>query len=140
MRRRRVALASTLALVALGAAWWLLSDGLTAEERRLVGRWVYRDPATGKPQSLTEFTADRLAVTEFIGGIRFQLHVERWSIRDGELVSDFEPRYYKRAFRPVATYFGWSSAPYSRSPVEIDGDTLTMIQPDGTRAILTRDP
>ena len=38
MTRRRLVLA-TLAAVALGAAWWLLSDGLSAEERRLVGTW-----------------------------------------------------------------------------------------------------
>jgi hypothetical protein len=39
MTRRRFVLAP-LAAAALGAAWWLLSDGLTAEERRLVGTWA----------------------------------------------------------------------------------------------------
>jgi hypothetical protein len=33
MTRRRLILAALLTIVALGAAWWLLSDGLTAEER-----------------------------------------------------------------------------------------------------------
>jgi len=36
MRRHRLALAAAFAVVALGASLWLLSDGLSAEERRLV--------------------------------------------------------------------------------------------------------
>ena len=43
MTRRRLVLAAALAVVALGAAWWLLDDGLSVEERRLVGTWTYED-------------------------------------------------------------------------------------------------
>jgi len=42
MTRRQLVLAAALAVAALGAVWWLLSDGLSAEERRLVGTWRLR--------------------------------------------------------------------------------------------------
>ena len=42
MTRRRLVLAAALAVVALGAAWWVVGDGLTAEEQRLVDTWLGR--------------------------------------------------------------------------------------------------
>jgi hypothetical protein len=48
MTRRRLILAASVAVVALGAAWWLTPDGLSVEERRLVGSWRHYDPESGE--------------------------------------------------------------------------------------------
>jgi hypothetical protein len=35
MTRRLLVLTAAVAVIAIGAGWWLLTDGLSAEERRL---------------------------------------------------------------------------------------------------------
>ena len=42
MNRRSTILAVVALAGALGAAWWMLDNGLTAEEKRLVGTWRLR--------------------------------------------------------------------------------------------------
>jgi hypothetical protein len=55
-RRRLVLVAATV--VAVGAAWCLRSDGLSAEERRLVGRWKYDDWQFAGATRQAEFRPD----------------------------------------------------------------------------------
>jgi hypothetical protein len=61
MTRRR-AIFGVLGLVALATTWWLLSDPLTSDEQRLVGRWLLDVPVANSPNKLTyivEFDQDR---------------------------------------------------------------------------------
>jgi hypothetical protein len=107
MPRHRLVLAAVAAAV-LGA-WWLLSDGLTAEERRLVGVW--RTEPAGGGWFYCELGSDgafrwgrrgtlndgNFAIVDFTG---------RWAVRSGQIVLDAEPNGLRR---PPGQYSGCSA-------------------------------
>ena len=78
-------------VLGLGVAGWLLSDELSAEERRLVGTWRLRPDQSGRVACWT-FHADRSfsmwqAVPTTSGEIG---RGGRWSARGGTIVADPE--------------------------------------------------
>src|SRR5215207_4300501 len=105
MKRRRLIVVATVAGLALGAAWWLLDDRLSAEERRLVGAWRTRNPPPGTTD-LIVFHPDRRC---FSGppNLRDPSALPcHWYLRNGLLVIDHEPSGLRRAVRPVFIRFG----------------------------------
>jgi hypothetical protein len=128
MTRRRLILAACVAVVALGAAWWLYSDGLSAEERRLVGTWN-----------------DGLVVFQFTAGHRCEMvdgdnrFPGRWSIRGDCLVIDFEQSAVRRALRPLASLVKLQVGPVIRSRLEWTTENeVTAVTLDGGRGRLSR--
>ena len=132
MTRRRATL-GVLAFVALGAAWWLLSDGLSAEERRLVGTW--RLCFAGEPTSyLMVLSSDRRGQSEVIGDdSSYYRPPFRWSARRGVVVFDPEPSQVRRMLRPVAPHVGLRVAPQTSFAVEWRSpDVINVLGDDGS--------
>jgi hypothetical protein len=140
MPRRRLVLVA-LAVVALGAAWWLLSDGLSAEERRLVGTWRRRELPSGRllPE-LIAFDRDRRFHFGEVGQPKDPDQLPSWwSIRVGMLVLDNEPSRFRRAVRPLAPYFGLDVEPPNRGGLEwVSGDELVYVDGAGRRVAWVR--
>jgi hypothetical protein len=53
MTRRRLTLAACVAVVALGAAWWLASSRLSLEEQKLAGTWHLAVSSANGPTGVT---------------------------------------------------------------------------------------
>jgi hypothetical protein len=146
MIRSRVIPAATLAVLALGAAWWWFATGLSAEERALVGKWSVADgPAES---SVGEFTSDRRAVLAVVqrppvgkkgGTYRYKLTGE-WAAAGGTFAFDSEPSAFRRWMRPVAGLVGVTVNPTSTSRFEVAGDELVFVGSDGSRSTWTRVP
>lgn len=136
MRNRRLSLA-LLAAAGIGAACWLLSDGLTAEERQLVGTWAYEDWQARGSTRTAEFHSDgtcRCPTDAAPGGMTCW-----WSVRHGAVVFDTEPSRLRRTFRPVARALGLSVRPvFPAYPVELTAGRLVIYSPDGTPTVYTR--
>lgn len=98
MTRRRLILAACVAVAALGAAWWFYGDGLTAEERRLVGTWRHSDNLA------FVFCADRRCW--IVQHKQNRSRECRWSVRDGIISFDNELSPIRRAYRIVAQGVG----------------------------------
>jgi hypothetical protein len=64
---RRKLLLAALAVLAIGTAWWLLSDGLTVEERRLVGTWTFKGAPRESPGFQVVFGPDRKYEVRILG-------------------------------------------------------------------------
>jgi hypothetical protein len=122
MARRRLILAACVAVVALGAAWWMFTDRLTAEEWQLVGAWRYDDAAAGKTKSRFALTPDRRVFNPDFPDRAPWL----WCIEGSSLVFEHEPNAARRIFRPLAGLLGLRVLPCGRFPFEVTGDMLTV--------------
>jgi hypothetical protein len=125
------------------AAWWLLSDRLSAEERRLVGTWHVPTETVGSVTMVV--TADRRATITLVGsdfGDGPLKHEEtgRWAFREGEFILDKEPSLFRRLLRPVGPFIGLRARPVRRQPIEAAHDEVTFIFPNGVRTVWTRVP
>jgi hypothetical protein len=143
MTRHRIIPAAFLAVVALGAVWWLLSDGLTAEERQLVGTWDYIAPP-GEGTCTWEFGADRRFVwTTYAGPGRVgvtSVETAHWSLRAGMLIFDHELNSFRRTLRPVADRIGMDIERVETYPLaSVTGPKMVTINPDGVHDDWTRD-
>jgi hypothetical protein len=133
--------ASALAVVALGAAWWLLSDPLSAEEQRFVGTWR-RSVDDGAMTCTLGLAADRqwlqrVVVTAGWGGEEGTC----WAVRSGELILDAETiRVQSRPLRHLLRLLGRTSPVVRRHAVEIEGDRLVVTESNGSRIVWTRAP
>jgi hypothetical protein len=108
MTRRRFILAACVAVVALGAAWWMFVGGLTAEEQRLVGLWQQRHNETGRITGALDLKADHsflLATTDNKGQLLFT-NVGAWSVKAGKLSLDTDPDPIRRLLRRIFDRFG----------------------------------
>jgi hypothetical protein len=127
MTRRRLILAACVAVVALGAAWWLYGDGLTAEERRLVGTWRNLDSRTGEWVGTMTFLPDHTHVyVPRSGQPRPGSRSHLWHIRDGAIVFDYEPSAIRRLLRPLAPRLGLSVGPAIGAPLTMENGGLTI--------------
>jgi hypothetical protein len=137
MTRRRLILAASFAVVALGAAWGLLSDGLTAEERRLVGTWKYDDWQAKGLTRLAEFHSDGRCFCPTDAAPNGMSCW--WSVRGGSILFDCEPSRFRRLWRPVASALGLSVRPvFPPYRVELAGDCMVIYSPDGTLTAYAR--
>jgi hypothetical protein len=138
MTRRRLILAACVAVVALGAAWWYYGDGLTAQERRLVGRWQTSGPE-GQGTIEVEFLADR-EFAIFVDGRRTSASRRmRWKVADGRMVVDCEMSQWRRLARPLLSVLGVSVQHVEVVRVEVDGGNLTLTNKFAKRTVWTRD-
>jgi hypothetical protein len=119
MTRRRLILAACVAVVALGAAWSLFGDGLTAEERRLVGTWRHSDSLA------FVFRADRRC---WIVQHKLNRSSEsRWSVRDGIISFDNELSPFRRAYRSIAQGVGIvSPSETMRGEMKTENEIVTV--------------
>ena len=130
---RRQLMPAALSAIALWAAWWLLSDGLSAEERRLVGTWRYRKTANGPLSGGLVLLPDGQFRTP-IGGPGW------WYVWDGDLVLDHEPSQLKRAVRPVLSYLGLPVVGPARSGRLrwVSEDEVVLYFPGGQSSVFVR--
>jgi hypothetical protein len=144
MTRRRLILAACVAVVALGAAWWLFVERLTAEERLLVGVWR---PETEQPNAevVWEFRGDRsfqCTHTSKRKGMPSSeaIYAGRWYVKGDDLFTDFEDSFFRRYFRPVARMIGMRGRDLESSRVEsLTADRIVFVFPGDTRRVLIRD-
>jgi hypothetical protein len=106
MTRRRLILAACVAVVALGAAWWLTSERLTEDERSLVGTWRFSATVgnrvwTFRPDGRARLDADGPG-SLFTGRI-LDCH---WTATARELTLDSETSWVRRTLRPLLQRFG----------------------------------
>jgi hypothetical protein len=141
MTRRRLILA-IVAAVLFGMAWWLSLDRLSAEERLLVGTWLFGGKSgTGRIEH--QFLPDRQCWFGFGQPSHITSYVfsGRWFIRRGELVFDSEPSAVRRVFRPVLSGLGYPTARVDSYGLEsITARELVLVMSDGTRETWTRAP
>jgi hypothetical protein len=141
-RRRLIVVAVALALVAIGGAWWLSLDSLSAEEQKLVGTWRLSANSPGE-SGVWELWPNRVCRMRFqppapAGGYRI---LGRWSGRAGQLVVDSESNPIRKRLRRVIGLFGVRTGGLSGlRPEFISDDQFVFIGPDGTRQVWTRDP
>jgi hypothetical protein len=146
MTRRRLIVAACVAVVALGAAWWLFSDRLTADERHFVGTW---HPTSGSGQWL--FGADRAGRYErsfrgsaptdpaFPAASWSYNYPGTWIAQGGVITVDGESNSFRRAIRPALRFFGRRPIEAARFTLEsIFENEMVVITPDGTREVWTR--
>jgi hypothetical protein len=133
MNRRRLILAACLAVFALGVAWWLYSDRLSAEEQLMVGTWHLNMQSIAMRLAL-EIRADRHAhLSEFIGGIGGrEVASGRWTVKDGAFVFDPEPSALNRVIRPIANRVGIDVRPIEKwTIVSIAPSQLVVVRESG---------
>jgi hypothetical protein len=135
MTRRRLVLVAALAVVALGAAWCLSVDRLTAEERRLVGMWRQPDCPVSPEVVVLFFDSDRqFYVAELRLPRRSGSLPAVWSVGDGGVVIDPEPSRLRRALRPILTRLGVAVKPADRAALEwVSDDEMIQVEPNGDR-------
>jgi hypothetical protein len=136
MTRRRLILASCVAVVALGAAWWL-SDGLSAEEQQLVGMWTWHDRDVEGLTRSAEFLPDGRCFCPTDAAPNGMACC--WSVRNGSILFDCEPSRFRRLWRPVAATLRLSIRPaFPPYRVELAGDRMVIYSPDGTPTAYAR--
>jgi hypothetical protein len=119
MTRSRLNLAACVAVVALGAAWWFYGDGLTAEERRLVGTWRHSDNLE------FVFCTDRRCW--IVQHKQIRSTESRWSVREGIISFDKELSPFRRAYRLVAQGIGIVSPSESmRGELKTENEIVTI--------------
>jgi hypothetical protein len=141
MTRRRLVLASAFAVFALGAAWWLLSDGLSAEERRLVGTWELTSEEPRHSGAWT-FRADRSFVLHQSGPLmgrasRVQSWTRsgRWAACNGVITLD-DQILVQRLTRPLYRLIGRPVVEASLAePESMTADAIVFLNSGGTRAV-----
>jgi hypothetical protein len=143
MTRRRFILAAYSAAVVLGAAWWVFSNGLTAEERSLVGTW--RINSASAMGDRIEFKSDRTcewnAHTSHERNGAASSYSACWSIQDGRLFLDYEPNPFRRSLRPLGRRIEVTSAPLQIFAIEIvtANQLILFTGTHGNRQELLRD-
>jgi hypothetical protein len=87
MARRRLILAALLAVVALGAAWWLMTDDpLSTDEQRFVGTWK-RSTDDGAMICTLDLASNRQWLERVVVAAGFGETVgDRWAVLDGDLI------------------------------------------------------
>jgi hypothetical protein len=132
MSRRRKLLVAALVLAVLGAAWWWFATGMTAEERRLVGRWQRHD---GDQHIVLAFLPDRRWEFDSSGSMgAFNLEGAWWYVRDGSVVYGDEPSRIRRVLRPVLLGLGFGVPAMSQRRLEwVTDDEFDMIGDSGDR-------
>jgi hypothetical protein len=103
MTRRRLVLAACVAVVAIGAAWWLFADGLSAEERRFVGTWRLRQ---NEPFLTLTFTTDHRCSRSARYPSWTNVTPGHWWIRGERVFMDLEPNAVRRVLRPLLDRLG----------------------------------
>jgi hypothetical protein len=144
MTRRRLVLAAALAAIALGAAWWLLSDGLDAEERRLVGTWR-TDADGGGGADYWRFAPDRRSSWWHQapnGNSRGTVPLAGpWSVAGREIVMDGEPSGLRRTLRPFLNRLGVATGTVMTLTLEGVADDYPIVRGlDGKRHVWDRVP
>jgi hypothetical protein len=144
MTRRRLILAACVAVVALGAGWWLCVGGLSTEEQYLVGTW-YSTSGTGT----WVFEADQsgryqhrhpIPTLSFPAAYLYDDFRETWFLRGGAILLDCEQSEFRRAFRPLLRFLGRRPKEIMTfTLVSIIDDEMVVIRPDGSREMWTRD-
>jgi hypothetical protein len=108
MTRRRLILAASVAVVALGAVWWLLAGRLTTEEQRLVGTWR-TDRGVIPESEFFQLDADRHCrywkQSQHGGNITIEF-AGPWSVCGRTIVMDGEANSFFRAARPLLSALG----------------------------------
>jgi hypothetical protein len=130
---------STLAAVALGAAWWWFATGLSAKERATVGSWRTRDAGGCAANYPAVLATDRRYWVGRSG--QFQLGDQppvRWSVSDGVLTYDFEPNPIRRLLRPVACMLRLQVEKAVTYRIEVADSQLVFVQGDGSRIVCER--
>jgi hypothetical protein len=135
MTRRRPILAACVAVVVLGAAWWLSADRLTADEQQIVGTWRYNDAETGEAKFRIVLTADR----QFYDPEFPDRAPCWWHIQNGSIVFDYEPNPIRRALRPLAPMLRLGVGRRNQLSIEVTGDRMAVTPPNGTPTVWTRD-
>ncbi|HEY1375407.1 MAG TPA: hypothetical protein VGF55_01355 [Gemmataceae bacterium] len=142
MRRRRLAVVvGLLALVVAGAAWWLFSPALSANERALVGTWLLKSSTSGAAPRM-DFRAERTG-TSWVGppqGAVIPLDFARWSLWGDRLTLDYEPSAVRRALRPVAGGIGVATRPVSSARLSFVTPDEIVVTGYGSRQVYTRAP
>jgi hypothetical protein len=142
MTRRRLVLAACIAVVGLGAVWWLYGDGLSAEERRLVGTWPRGSGKPGDNVARWELSANRRWHALFAvppAGWSGELD-GRWSIRDGKIYIDQESNAVRRVVRPWARLLRVDVKSLTASPLKsVTDDEFVIVDALGTQYTWTRD-
>jgi hypothetical protein len=134
---RRRAIHGVLLLAAVAAAWWLLSDGLTAEERRLVGAWRRHDESVGSfGMYVLTLDPDRTARMTALGmPWRAEVPPYDWDVKGGVIVVEPEPNFIRRAVRPVAGLTGVRVRAAGRATLEWQSDDeMDFVGAAGDRA------
>ena len=142
MTRRRLILV-IVAMVVCGFVWWQSPDRLSAEERLLVGTWIYEGRAANVRPAM-RIGPDRQCA--FASSPPSDGHYQfdssaRWFVRDRVVVFDGEPSAIRRTVRPVLRAIGLLPGDArSYSLDSITADKLVLVLPDGTRATWVRAP
>jgi hypothetical protein len=145
MTCRRLIMAACVAMAALGVAWWMFTDRLTAEERWLLDRWSIK-PGGGDYRAWT-FRPDRRMTAEgFFKAPGIAPQVTRWfgescwAAGPDMLVLDSEQNAVRRAIRPFLQLLGVSVGEKWLLNVEsLTVDQMIVVEEDGARETWTRD-
>jgi hypothetical protein len=143
MTRRRVILAACVAVVAMGAAWWLFFTGMTAEEYQLVGKWQVAFPPYKRVAGELEFRDNRKCHWESwtrpgIPGSKVESSAT-WRLSGNELAFDNEPSFLLRLLRPTAKLTKLKVSPVSRTRLDwVSADRIERDSLNG-REVWTRD-
>jgi hypothetical protein len=137
MTRRRLILAACVAVIVLGAAWWLFGNWLTAEERKLVGTW-HGELDRGFGPDRVQYAADHLFLT-ISPPTPDHAPPYRWYVRSGSLVIDCEPSLIRRLLRPLAPSLGMTVRQVVAYPLEVDEGRMIVFDPGGGSSVWIRD-
>jgi hypothetical protein len=106
MKRGRSILAVVALAGALGAAWWLNADRLTAEEKALVGTWRSYDSRSNEWSEMRLLPDRQYYCVRLSAPSTHASPSGRWSVRNGTLIVDLEASTVRRAMRQVADRIG----------------------------------
>jgi hypothetical protein len=135
MARRRLVVVIAVAALAVGAAWWVFSDRLSAEERWLVGMWRQPDCPVSPEIVVSFFDSDRqFYVAALREPRRSGSPPACWSIRDGTVVIDPEPSRLRRALRPILPRLGVAVPAADHAALEwVSDDEMIQVDRYGER-------
>jgi hypothetical protein len=106
MTRRRLILAFCVAVIALGAPWWLTSLQLTESERSLIGSWRHASIVGNGVWTFRPDGRARLDIRSsgaLLAGAHLDCH---WTANAREITLDMETSRVRRMLRPLLQRFG----------------------------------
>jgi hypothetical protein len=112
MTRRRLILAACVAVVALGAAWWLCGDGLSVGERRLLGTWQFSENTPARIDVSRSFRVDRTfeqLIVSTGSNTWYFSDSGVWRIRGNSLIIDREGNLIHHAIQSLRRMLGFSN-------------------------------